>query len=208
MYGTRHDYWRAIALQYCVSLCHTALWIIHGYTNVPSLLSPLSSPYQKQSLDCHKTLGWAPSFTQQSLTCFYFTYGNVYVSMFSSQFAPLSLQPWNWKMLAPCKESYDQPSSVQFSCSDMSDSLWPHELQHDRLPCTSPTPRVYSDSCPLSRWCHPTISSSVTPFSSCPQLFPASGSFQTTQLFTSGGQSIGVSVSNQFFQRTPRTGLL
>ena len=113
MYGTRHNYWRTIALQYCVSLCHTALWIIHGYTNVPSLLSPLSSPYQKQSLDCHKTLGWAPSFTQQSLTCFYFTYGNVYVSMFSSQFAPLSLQPWNWKMLAPWKESYDQPSSVQ-----------------------------------------------------------------------------------------------
>ena len=67
-------------------------------------------------------------------------------------------------------------SSVQFSHSVMSDSLWPHELQHARPPCPSPTPRVYSNSCPLSRWCHPTISLSVAPFSSCPQPFPASGS--------------------------------
>ena len=86
-------------------------------------------------------------------------------------------------------------SSVQFSGSVVSDSLWPHGLQHARLPCPSPTPRVYSNSCPLSQWCHPTISSSVTPFSSCLQSFPASGSFQMSQLFTSGGQSIGVSAS-------------
>ena len=85
--------------------------------------------------------------------------------------------------------------SVQFSYSVVSDSLWPHELQHTRPPCPSPTPRVYSNSCPLSRWCHPTISSSVVPFSSCPQSFPVSGSFQMSQLFTSGGQSIGVSAS-------------
>ena len=85
--------------------------------------------------------------------------------------------------------------SVQFNRSVVFDSLWPHRLQHTRLPCPSPTPRVYSNSCPLSRWCHPTISSSVIPFSSCPQSFPASGSFQMSQLFASGGQSIGVSAS-------------
>ena len=75
----------------------------------------------------------------------------------------------------------------------MSDSLWLHEPQHARPPCPPLTPRVYSNSCPLSRWCHLSISSSVIPFSSCPQSFPASGSFQTSQLFTSGGQSTGVS---------------
>ena len=77
----------------------------------------------------------------------------------------------------------------------MSDSLWPHGLQHARPPCPSPIPGVYSDSCPLSWWCHPTISSSVVPFSSCLQSFPASGSFQMSQFFTSVGQSIGVSAS-------------
>ena len=77
----------------------------------------------------------------------------------------------------------------------MSNSLWPCELQHARPPCPSPTPRVYSNSCPLSWWCHPTISSSVIPFSSCTQSFPASGSFQMSQLFVSGGQSVGVSAS-------------
>ena len=74
-------------------------------------------------------------------------------------------------------------------------SLRPHELQHTRPPCPSPTPRVYPNSCPLSWWCHPTISSSVVPFSSCPQSCPASGSIQTSQFFTSGGQSIEVSTS-------------
>ena len=88
-----------------------------------------------------------------------------------------------------------QISSVQFSHSVMSDSLWPHEPQHARPPCPSPTPRVHWNPCPLSRWCHSTISSSVVTFSSCPQSFPASGSFQMSQLFTSGGQSIGVSAS-------------
>ena len=85
--------------------------------------------------------------------------------------------------------------SVQFSHSAMSDSLRPHESQHAKPPCPSPTPRVYSNSCPSSRWCHPAISSSVVPFSSCPQSLPASGSFLMSQLFTSGGQSIGVSAS-------------
>ena len=84
---------------------------------------------------------------------------------------------------------------VQFSCSVVSDSLQPHGLQHVRPPCPSPTPRVYSNSCSLSQWCHPTISSSVVPISCRLQSFPASGSFQMSQLFTSGGQSIGVSAS-------------
>ena len=86
-------------------------------------------------------------------------------------------------------------SSVQFSCSVMSDSLHPRWLQHARLPCPSPTPRACSNSCPSSEWCHPTISSSVVPFPSCLQSFPASGSFPKSQFFVSGGQSIGVSAS-------------
>ena len=86
-------------------------------------------------------------------------------------------------------------SSVEFSHSVVSDSLWPHGLQHARLPCPSPTPGVYSNSCPLSRWCHPPISSSVIPFSSCLQSFPAAGSFPMSQFFESGNQSIGVSAS-------------
>ena len=89
----------------------------------------------------------------------------------------------------------DSFSSAQCNRSVMSDSLWPHELQQARPPCPSPTPGVYPNSCPMSQWCHPTISSSVFPFSSCPLSFPASQSFQISQLFTSGGQSIGVSAS-------------
>ena len=83
----------------------------------------------------------------------------------------------------------------QFSCSVVSDSLWPHEPQHARPPCPSPTPEVHPNSSPLSWWYHPTISSSVIPFSSCPQSFPASVSFQMSQLFASSGQSIAVWVS-------------
>ena len=90
---------------------------------------------------------------------------------------------------------YIQFSSVQFSRSVFSKSLQPHESQHARPPCPSPTPGVYSNSCPLSQWCHPTSSSSVVPFSSCLQSFPSSGSFQISQFFASGGQSTGVSAS-------------
>ena len=85
--------------------------------------------------------------------------------------------------------------TVQFSPSVVSNSLQPHESQHARPPCPSPTPGVHPKPCPLSRWCHPTISSSVVPFSSCPQSFPASGSFPMSQLFALGGQSFGVSAS-------------
>ena len=86
-------------------------------------------------------------------------------------------------------------SSVQFSRSVVSHSLWPHESQHARPPCPSPTLGVYSDPCPSSRWCHPAISSSVIPFSSCPQSLPASGCFPMSRLFAWGGQSVGVSAS-------------
>ena len=86
-------------------------------------------------------------------------------------------------------------SSVQLSCSVVYDFLQPHGLQHARTPCPSPAPRVYPNSCPLSLWCHPTISSSVVPFSSCLQSCPASVSFQMSWPFASGGQNIGVSAS-------------
>ena len=92
-------------------------------------------------------------------------------------------------------------SSVQFSHSVMSNSLQPHELQHARPPCPSPTPGVHSNSYPLSWWCHPAISSSVVPFSSCPQSLPASDSFPKSQLFAWGGQRTGVSALASFLPK-------
>ena len=94
-----------------------------------------------------------------------------------------------------------EPHSVQFSRSVVSKSLQPHELQCARPPCPSPTPGVHSNSCLLSRWCHPAISSSVVPFSSCPQSLPASESFPMSQLFTWGGQSTGVSALASFLPK-------
>ena len=97
-------------------------------------------------------------------------------------------------------------SSVQFSRSVVSDSLWPHESQHARPPCPSPSPRVYSNSCPSSQWCHPAISSSVIPFSSCPQSLPPSGSFPMSQLFAWGvAKVLKFQLQHQFFQWTCRT---
>ena len=98
--------------------------------------------------------------------------------------------------------------SVQFSCSVVSDSLRPHEPQHARPPCPSPTLGVYPNPCPLNQWCHPTISSSVSPFSFHLQSLPASGSFQTSQFLTSGGQVSEFQLQHQSFQWTPRTELL
>ena len=98
---------------------------------------------------------------------------------------------WIKRMCYVCRMEY----SAQFSRSVVSDSLQPHEPQHARRPCPSPSPGAYPNSCPLSQWDHPTISSSFIPFSSCLQSFSESGSFPTSQLFTSGGQSIGVSAS-------------
>ena len=97
--------------------------------------------------------------------------------------------------------------SVQFSRSVVSNSSLPYGLQHARPPCLSPTPRVHSNSCPLSQWYHPAISSSVVPFSSCLQSFPASGSFPMSQFFAWGGQNIGVSASPSVLPITPRTDL-
>ena len=99
------------------------------------------------------------------------------------------LVPCQWNVLRQVSSRWVKGRSVTF------DSLWPYESQYARPPCPSPTPRVYPNPCPLSWWCHPAISSSVAPFSSCPQSFPASGSFPMSQLFKSGGQSIGASAS-------------
>ena len=96
------------------------------------------------------------------------------------------------------EEQIEMTTTLQFSCSVMSNSLRPHESQHSRPPCPSTTPGVHSNSRPSSQWCHPAISSSVVPFVSCPQSLPASGFFQMSQIFTSGGQSIGVSASASF----------
>ena len=102
----------------------------------------------------------------------------------------------------------NQLVSLQFSHSVVSNSLRPHESQHARPPCPSPTPGVHSDSRPSSQWCHPAISSSVIPFSSCPQSLPASESFPMSQLFTWGGQSTGVSALASFLPKNPRADLL
>ena len=129
--------------------------------------------------------------------------------------------PFTWLKLtelsrvpsASCSMLLLAHSSVQFSCSVVSDSLRPHESQHTRPPCPSPTPWVHSDSCPSSQWCHPAISSSVVPFSSCPRSLPASKSFPMSQLFPWGGQSTAVSalslahklreIKNNFFASFP-----
>ena len=100
-----------------------------------------------------------------------------------------------WNCVYTPSSSHIQFSLVQFSRSVVSDSLWPHESQHARPPCPSPTPRVYSNSSPSSWWCHPTISSSVISFSSCPQILLTSGLFPMSQLSAWGGQSTGVSAS-------------
>ena len=105
---------------------------------------------------------------------------------------PDEISVWSVDHKVPCLPGVD---SVQFSCSVISDSLRPHELQHARLPCPLPTPRAYSNSCLSSQWCHPAISSSVVPFPSCLQSFPATGSFLMSQLIASGGQGFGVSAS-------------
>ena len=104
-----------------------------------------------------------------------------------------------WSVLHSPSPKGDSAANIQFSCSVMSNSLWPHGLQHTRLPCLSPTPRVYSNSCLSSQSCHSTISSSVIPFSAHLQSFPALGSFSVSQFFASGGQVIGVSASVSVF---------
>ena len=106
------------------------------------------------------------------------------------------------------KISWFSFSSVQFSCSVVSDSLWPHESQQVSPPCSSPTPRVHSNSCPSSRWCHPAVSSSVVPFSSCPQSFPASESFPRVNSSHEVAKVLEFQLQHQSFQWTPRADLL
>ena len=112
---------------------------------------------------------------------------SIYINYTTKLRQKVDMQKDNYKIMSI--------SSVQFSCSVVSDSLQPHDLQHSRPPCPSPTPRACSNSCPLGRWCHPTISFSVIPFASRLQSFPVSGSFPMSQFFLSGGQSTTVSAS-------------
>ena len=114
---------------------------------------------------------------------------------------PMTVSCW-------CMAETNTIISVQFICSVVSSSLRPHEPQHARSPCPSPISGVHPNPCTSSRWCHPTISSSVIPFSSCPQSFPAPGYFQMSQLFTSGGQSTGVSASTSVLPMNTQDGSL
>ena len=162
--------------------------------------SPASLPSHPSGLSC--TGFECPVSCIKPGLVIYITYGNIHVPMLFSQIITLSRSPTESKSLFFISVSFCclmytviiKFSSVQLL--SMSDSLQPQESQHARRPCPSPTPWVYSDSRPSSQWCHPAISSSVIPFSSCPQSFPASGSFQMSQLFASGGQSIGVSAQH------------
>ena len=140
-----------------------------------------------------------PQGVPTSLILFYFSSPSLWRSLHVSQLKRNNTMKQNVKQRFydtwSSKYNWRRIHTVQFSHSVMSDSLRPHEPQHTRPPCPSPTPRVHPNPCPSTQWCHPAISSSVVPFSSCPQSFPASGSFPMSQLFASGGQSIGVSAS-------------
>ena len=127
-------------------------------------------------------------------TCNSFSMANVWIVILMWENIGSTLEPvLNIVKISTWKAATSVSSSVQFSRSVMSDSLRPHESQHTRPPCPSTTPRVHSDSRPSSQWCHPAISSSVVPFSSCPQSLPASETFPMSQLLTWGGQTTGVS---------------
>ena len=126
------------------------------------------------------------------------TFNSMWVPYCLTRHLDLEIKEKTPKKICSCfKKMY----SVQFSRSVMSDSLRPHELQHARPPCPSPTPGVHSNSCPSSRWCHPAISSSVVLFSSCPQSLPASEPFPISQLFSWGDQSTGVSALASFLPK-------
>ena len=164
--------------------------------SIPGIIATLLTTGNRET-SCHMTSKW-PSFRSfpEDLLC-----RTVWVIaktkpksiIWKYYFSERWSQEINQQVRKCNREGGTKP--IQFSCLIMSSSLRPHGLQHARLPCPSPTPRVYWNTCPSSRWCHPTISSSVVPFSSLLQSFPASGSFQMSQFFTSGGQSIGVSAS-------------
>ena len=157
----------------------------HFY-RLQSRLPGLWTSYHKTKLKSMPGIGFFPKMCCQNVRESYYWGVHPWEKHTTGEFIPKPESYGNWSF---------QFSSVQFRYSVVSDSLRPHESQHTRLPCPSPTPGVDSNSCPSSWWCHPAISSSVVPFSSCPQSFPASGSFPISQLFAWGGQSIGVSAS-------------
>ena len=149
------------------------------WLDLPSVQGTLKSHLQHHSSKA--SIIWCSAFFIVKLSHLYMTTGKTIA---------LTRQTFSGKVMSLLFNILSQ-----FSHSVVSNSLWPHEPQHARPPCPSPTARVYPNSCPLNWWCHPTISSSVIPFSSCPQSLPASGSFQMSQLFASGGQSIGALAS-------------
>ena len=164
-------------------------------TNSRSLLKLMSIELVMPSnhlILCHPQSGYRKNWSQAGKSYLQQTHSQYNTQWWRAENFPAKI--WN--------------KTVQFSRSVVSNASWPHELQHTRPPCPTPTPRVYPNSCPLSRWCHPTISSSVIPFSSSPQHFPVSGSFQMSQFFTSGGQSIGVSASTSVLPMTFKTDFL
>ena len=154
---------------------------------------------QHQNVD-HYSTQWA-EFQAEHLV-FQFAWENKWpdVQLYTEFMACLDDRGAKWNMIRKLMTRIWESSisSVHFSLSVVSNSLWPHKSQHTRPPCPSPTPGVHSNTCPWSWWCHPAISSSVIPFSSCHQSLPASESFPMSQLFTWGGQSIGVSASAPF----------
>ena len=151
------------------------------------MYNTLSSP------SLHEMFPWYLIFLKRFLVFRILLFSSISLH-WSLRKAVLFLRAILWNYAFRCLYlSFSPLPSDQISRSVVSDSLWPHESQHTRLPCPSPTPRVHWDSCPLSQWCHPAISSSVVPFSSCPQSLPALEPFPISQLFAWSGQSTGVS---------------
>ena len=155
-----------------------------NYFSIPSIKLPVV----KKELPLERTRSTDLEATEGSQSLSWFKRPLISTKCMNWDKIRLQLDLWT-------AELQHQFSSVQFSHSVMSDSLWPHEPQHARPSCPSPTPGIHPNPCSSSQWCHPAISSSAIPFSSCPQSFPASGSFQMSQFFAAGGQSIRVSAS-------------
>ena len=204
------EYYLAVQFSSVQLLSHVrlfeTLWLQHARPPCPSSTPGVHSNSRPSSQWCH------PAISSSVIP-----FSSCPQSLPASESFPMS-QIFAWGGRSIAFQRANQPSninenintftsinSVQFICSVMSDSLRPNGLKPARPPCPSSTPGAYSNSCPLSQWYHPTISSSVIPFSSCLQSFPASGSFPMNQFFAWGGQSIGVSAQHQSFQWISRT---